>query len=106
MNPPPVDGPQHSCSACGGEMIDGRVAMPIVGSLRFVFRLGTNEITTEILARMCGDCGHVELRGRDPGLIGRARRAAAEARPLQRWALRMPRPPARGGSRDGQEQAQ
>jgi hypothetical protein len=69
-------------------LIDGRVAIPIVGALRFVYRLGTNEVATEVLAQMCRDCGHVALRGRDPDLISRAQRAWALARPTRRWARR------------------
>lgn len=68
------------CPSCGGQWIDGRVAMPIVGSLRFVYRLGTNEVATEVAARMCEGCGAVELRARDPESIVRAHRAAAQGR--------------------------
>jgi Zn-finger nucleic acid-binding protein len=81
--PPPV---QH-CPSCGGQWIDGRIAVPIVGSLRFVYRLGTNEVTTEVAARMCGECGAVELRARDPEAIVRAQRAAAHGR-VKPWSLR------------------
>ena len=49
------------CPSCGGQWIDGRIAVPIVGSLRFVYRLGTNEVTTEVAARMCG-CGRATRR--------------------------------------------
>jgi hypothetical protein len=75
------------CPSCGGEWIDGKIAIPIVGSLRFVYRLGTNEVATEVAARMCGDCGTVQLRARDPEAIVRAQRAAAhgKARP---WPLK------------------
>ena len=73
------------CPACGGPWVDGRIAVPIVGSLRFVFRLGTNEVTTEVGAQMCESCGHVELRAQNPDVIARARRAAAQGRTLQRW---------------------
>jgi Zn-finger nucleic acid-binding protein len=77
---------QH-CPSCGGQWIDGRIAVPIVGSLRFVYRLGTNEVTTEVAARMCGECGAVELRARDPEAIVRAQRAAAHGR-VKPWSLR------------------
>jgi Zn-finger nucleic acid-binding protein len=72
------------CPSCGGEWVDGRIAVPIVGSLRFVYRLGTNEVATEVAAQMCGDCGAVQLRARDPQAIVRAQRAAAHARPTRR----------------------
>ena len=51
--------------------------MPIVGALRFVYRLGTNEVATEVAARMCQECGHVDLPGPRPGghRAGPSRRA-------------------------------
>lgn len=95
--------PPDTCPLCGGPWIDGRIAVPIVGSLRFVYRLGTNEVATEVAARMCESCGHVGLRARDPELIGRARRAATHGRAVQRWALRTPRSAGNYRSRYGQE---
>jgi hypothetical protein len=80
--------PGGRCS-CGGEWVDGRIAVPIVGSLRFVYRLGTNEVTTEVAAQMCGNCGAVQLRARDPEAIVRAQRAAAHGR-TKPWPLRSP----------------
>jgi hypothetical protein len=68
------------CPSCGGQWVDGRIAVPIVGALRFAYRLGTTEVTTEVAARMCGDCGIVQLRARDPEAIVRAQRAAAQGR--------------------------
>jgi predicted Zn-ribbon and HTH transcriptional regulator len=91
------------CPSCGGQWIDGRIAMPIVGGLRFTYRLGTNEVTTEVAARMCKDCGYVELRAREPDLISRAAQASAQARPPQRWALRAHRSAGGYRSRYGQE---
>jgi hypothetical protein len=69
--------PPGGCPVCGGPWTDGRIAVPIVGTLRFVYRLGTNEVATEVTATLCEDCGHVALRAKDPAMIGRARRAAA-----------------------------
>jgi hypothetical protein len=77
----------EGCPLCGGEWVDGRLAVPVVGSLRFSYRLGTNDVTTEVAARMCGDCGHVGLRARDPEMIVRARRAAEQGRTGVRWPL-------------------
>jgi hypothetical protein len=94
--------PDHRCPLCAGEWIDGRVAIPIVGSLRFVYRLGTTEVATEVVARMCQNCGHVQLRARNPELIGRADQASTQSRPAQRWALRTQRPPGGYRSRYGQ----
>jgi hypothetical protein len=79
------------CPSCGGQWVDGRIAVPIVGALRFVYRLGTNEVATEVSARMCGDCGAVELRARDPETIVRAQRAAAQGR-AKPWPLRSSKP--------------
>jgi hypothetical protein len=75
------------CRECGGSWTAGRIAVPIVGSLRFVYRLGTNEVSTEVAADLCGNCGHVRLRARDPKLIEQAGRAARYGRPTTRWGL-------------------
>ena len=85
--------PEDRCPLCGGEWIDGRLAVPVVGSLRFSYRLGTNDVTPEVAAPMCADCGHVGLRARDPEMIVRARRAAERGRVGTRWVI---------GSRRGQ----
>ena len=94
--------PDQRCPLCQGRWIDGRVAIPIVGSLRFVYRLDTTEVATEVLARMCQNCGHVQLRARDPELIGRAEKASLPSRPSPRWTLRPQRPPGGYRSRYGQ----
>jgi hypothetical protein len=109
MTSPMPDGTSATperCPSCQGQWIDGRLAIPIVGSLRFVYRLGTNEVATEVTARMCKDCGYVELRGREPDLIRRAEQASAHARPTQRWALRTHWSPGGHRSRYGQERAE
>ncbi len=97
--------PPQRCPLCGGTLIGGRLAIPIVGSLRFVYRLGTHEVATEVAGRMCTDCGHVQLTARDPAMISRAVRAALQSRPSRRWALRSQQPPRAFRSRYGQEQA-
>jgi len=82
----PLEPPRGGgCPLCGGPWIDGRIAVPIVGTLRFVYRLGTNEVATEVTAQMCEDCGHVDLRARRPDLIKRAQDAAAQGRTRPRW---------------------
>ena len=91
------------CPRCGGPWVDGRIAMPLVGALRFAFRLGTTDVTTEVTARMCEDCGHVDLVARDPDTIVRARRAAGRMNVMPRWALRVHRPTRAHRSRYGQE---
>jgi hypothetical protein len=72
---PPSGSPPGRCGDCGGSWTAGKIAVPIVGSLRFVYRLGTTEVATEVAADMCVSCGHVRLRARDPKMIDRARRA-------------------------------
>ena len=104
--PDGTSGPAGLCPLCGGQWIDGRVAIPIVGSLRFVYRLGTNEVATEVTARMCKDCGHLELRARDPDLIRRADQASTQARPARRRPLRAHRPSTAERFHNGQERAQ
>ena len=39
LGPDGASGPGELCPLCEGQWIDGRVAIPIVGSLRFVYRL-------------------------------------------------------------------
>ena len=89
------------CPRCGGSWIDGRIAMPLIGALRFAYRLGTTDVTTEVAARMCRDCGHVDLVARDPDAIVRAQRAAGQANAMPRWALRVRRPAGEYRSRYG-----
>ena len=96
-----MNGPAARCPLCGGAWVDGRLAVPVVGALRFSYRLGTNDVTTEVAARMCGDCGHVALQARDPEMIVRASRAdTARGHSGPRSVLRMLRAP---GTRTGQE---
>jgi hypothetical protein len=76
---------REGCPLCGGQWIEGRMAMPLVGSLRVVYRLGMNDVAAEVLAQMCTDCGHVRLRARDPELIRRAEHAATHSRSVNRW---------------------
>jgi hypothetical protein len=103
--PAPADrGPAPgSCSRCAGPLIDGRIAVPIVGSLRFVYRLGTNEVATEVAARVCEDCGHVDLWAQNPELISRARQANRYGRAVPRWAFRAQRSGGDHRSRHGLE---
>ena len=90
------------CPRCAGPWIDGRISMPIIGGLRFAYRLGTTDVSTEIAARMCQDCGHVDLVARDPDTIVRARRAATQAGAMPRWTLRARRPAGEYRSRYGE----
>jgi hypothetical protein len=101
---PTESSPQNrSCPLCGGRWIEGRVAMPLVGSLRFVYRLGTNDVAAEVLAQMCTDCGHVALRARDPELIRRAEHAGTHSRSVNRRDMTAKRAPEGYRSRYGRE---
>jgi len=101
---PAENSPQHgNCPLCGGQWIEGRMAMPLVGSLRFVYRLGTNDVAAEVRAQMCTDCGHVRLRARDPEMIRRAEYAATHSRSVSRWAVTAKRDGEAFRSRYGRE---
>jgi len=86
-----VDPPVDHCPECGGSWQAGRVAVPVLGTLRFVCRVGTTEVGTEVRARMCSKCGRIDLRATNPDLILRAQQAAKLGRAAPRWRL-PPRP--------------
>lgn len=71
------------CPDCGGPLAEGTMALPVLGAPRFAYRLGTTEVSTEVAAHLCLDCGTVRLRARHPERI----RSAAAARP----SLRLPK---------------
>lgn len=77
-----------ACPDCGGDLVEGSMALPVLGAPRFAYRLGTTEVTTEVAALMCVDCGTVRLRARDPGRIRGAAAAGRGARP----SVRLPNP--------------
>ena len=70
----------HHCPDCGGDLVEGAMALPVLGAPRFAYRLGTTEVSTDVAASMCADCGTVRLRARHPERI----RGAAAARPSPR----------------------
>lgn len=73
MNRPDDNTPaEDSCRDCGGTLVEGSMALPLLGSPRFAYRLGTTEVTTEVAALMCLSCGTVRLRGRNPDRIRNA----------------------------------
>jgi hypothetical protein len=80
----------RTCSECGGDLVDGSMGLPLLGSPRFAFRLGTKEVQTDVLASMCRDCGRIDLRASDPGRIRAAASAAASAPRVRRipWPRR------------------
>jgi hypothetical protein len=81
---------RRSCPDCGGDLVDGSMGLPLLGSPRFAFRLGTTEVQTDVLASMCRDCGRIDLRASDPGRIRVAASAAASAPRVRRipWPRR------------------
>ncbi|NGO08093.1 hypothetical protein G5C60_10645 [Streptomyces sp. HC44] len=91
MNAPDDSAPAEDvCRDCGGTLVEGSMALPLLGSPRFAYRLGTTEVTTEVAALMCLSCGTVRLRGRNPDRI----RNAVEAKKVRhRHSLGLPRFP-------------
>ncbi|MGP3975759.1 hypothetical protein ACTWQF_17470 [Streptomyces sp. 8N114] len=75
---------------CGGTLVEGSMALPLLGSPRFACRLGTTEVTTEVAAFMCLKCGIVRLHGRHPERI---RNAVAARTVRRRHSLRLPQIP-------------
>lgn len=64
------------CRECGGELIVGRLALPLLGSAKFAYSLRGRSIEAGIVSRMCAECGTISLVVADPALIRRA--AAAD----------------------------
>ena len=75
-----------ACLSCGGAMIEGSMAVTVLGSPRFVVRVATTEVATEVAAAMCAACGLIQLRARDPVAIRTARAAAGLGRTPVRWS--------------------
>jgi hypothetical protein len=81
---------EDACRDCGGTLVEGSMALPMLGSPRFAYRLGTTEVTIEVAALMCLSCGIIRLRGRNPDRI---RNAVAAKTVHHRHPLRLPRFP-------------
>lgn len=74
-------GPPAACHLCGGDLIEGTVALPVVGQAKFAYRLpGIPAIETEIDGTMCAVCGAIAFTARDPGRIRGAHAAGIRAR--------------------------
>lgn len=87
---------ERACPDCHGELVDGSMGLPLLGSPRFAFRLGAMEVTTEVRASMCRDCGRVLLHASDPDRIRVAAAAARTPRPRRvPWPRRPDREPGR-----------
>lgn len=78
MTAPP---PAPACRLCGGELIPGMVALPVVGPAKFAYHLqGAPAIETEIDATMCAQCGAIDFTARDRERIRGAHTASLRAR--------------------------
>jgi hypothetical protein len=70
-----------TCNLCGGDLIPGTVALPVVGQAKFAYRLpGIPSIETEIDGTMCTKCGAIAFIARDPQRIRAAHAAGVRAR--------------------------
>jgi hypothetical protein len=73
--------PPPTCQLCGGALIAGTVALPVVGQAKFAYRLpGIPAIETEIDGTMCAQCGAIAFMARDPERIRAAHAAGMRAR--------------------------
>lgn len=72
--------PTRACARCGGETIDGVLALPLLGRAKFAYRLGTQSIETDVDARMCAVCGTLAFVVGDPSRIIHAAKADRAAR--------------------------
>lgn len=56
-------------------MVAGEIALPMLGTARFAYRVGGVSVETELDGAMCADCGAVVFHARNPERIGRAHRS-------------------------------
>ena len=71
----------ETCHLCGGSLIEGTVALPVVGQAKFAYRLpGVPSIETEIDGTMCASCGAIAFTARDPKRIKAAHAAGMRVR--------------------------
>jgi hypothetical protein len=87
--------PAAGCRLCGGNLIPGVIALPVIGPAKFAYHLeGAPAIETEIDATMCAQCGAIDFTARNPGRISRAHAASLQAqrtkhdRPSRRFLTR------------------
>jgi ribosomal protein S27AE len=73
----PVPETPSGCDRCGGDVIVGTLALPMLGRARFAYSLRGRSVETELDSRMCVRCGAIMLTATDPERI---RRAAAASR--------------------------
>jgi hypothetical protein len=56
-------------------LIDGTLALPILGRARFAYNLRGRSVETDVDSRMCADCGALTFTATDPARIRRAHAA-------------------------------
>lgn len=80
------------CQECGGALVSGAVAFPVLGAPKFSYRLKTVDVSVDVGARMCDTCGLVVFRVADPGPIREARAAVrrADNQPTTPWTRKRP----------------
>ena len=67
------------CDRCGGDVIVGTFALPMLGRARFAYSLRGRSVETELNSRMCVSCGAIMLTATDPERIRRADAASRRA---------------------------
>jgi hypothetical protein len=67
--------PPDACDRCGGQLIEGTLALPILGRARFAYDLRGRSVETDVDSRMCADCGSLTFTATDPARIRRAHAA-------------------------------
>lgn len=81
--PPGADPPEGAdppgCRECGGELITGSLALPILGRARFAYSLRGRAIETDVDSHMCAKCGAITFHAADPERIRRAAEADRRA---------------------------
>lgn len=77
-------GDPRACARCGGDLVDGSLALPMLGRAKFAYDLRGRSIETDVDARMCTTCGAITFTAADLERIRRAALAGARAGRLTR----------------------
>ena len=87
-----------ACHLCGGELVEGGLAIPFLGPPRFTYKVKTVEVTVPVEASLCLGCGHVTLRAPDTEPV---RQAATALDRASAWSGNPSRPPGAVGTLKG-----
>ena len=60
-----TDTAAERCARCGGELIAGSLALPMLGPAQFAYNLLGKSIETNVDALMCAQCGAVTFTAHD-----------------------------------------